>query len=254
MALLHLHRDWAHPPRASAPGLQVLPEDMLKLVPPSAPALIDALTHAILYDVHEVLSPLSVFCVRVRACVRACVWLLPECACLLATCVRSECARARLHSAGVCTAGRPDAVPPGRAQVLQLARRGGADRISLSERNYRMQRRACPISAMQRRAGPHERDASGAHLRRRSLSKPIAARAEGRRLVAPQQTMVTARAGGRTLLKVDVMTKRPLSLVDRQDAPWLWHSVCVCARARVRVLYDMLYSPGVLFSTQFAAQ
>ena len=42
---------------------------------------------------------------------------------------------------------------------------------------------------------------------------------------------MTARAGGRTLLKVDVMTKRPLSLVDRQDAPWLWHSVCVRARA-----------------------
>jgi hypothetical protein len=116
--------------------------------------------------------PLCFFCVRMRAC----VWLLPECACLLATCVRRECARARLHSAGVCTAGRPDAVPPGRAQVLQLARRGGADRISLSERNYRMQRRACPISAMQRRAGRHKRDASGAHLRRRSLSKPIAAR------------------------------------------------------------------------------
>ena len=125
---------------------------MLKLVPPSAPALIDALTHAILYDVHEVLSipPVCVLCSRacVRACVRTCVWLLPECACLLATCVRRECARARLHSAGVCTAGRPDAVPPGRAQVLQLARRGGADRISLSERNYTMQRRACPISAM----------------------------------------------------------------------------------------------------------
>ena len=154
---------------------------MLKLVPPSAPALIDALTHAILYDVHEVLSipPVCVSCSHacVRACVRACVWLLPECACLLATCVRSECARARLHSAGVCTAGRPDAVPPGRAQVLQLARRGGADRISLSERNYRMQRRACPISAMQRRAGRHKRDASGAHVRRRSLSMPIAARA-----------------------------------------------------------------------------
>ena len=69
---------------------------------------------------------------------------------------------------------------------------------------------------------------------------------------------MTARAGGRTLLKADVMTKRPLSLVDRQDAPWLWHSVCVRARVcvcvRVRVLYDMLYSPGVLFSTQFAAQ
>ena len=197
--------------------------------------------------------PLSVFRVRVRAC----VWLLPECACLLATCVRRECARARLHSAGVCTAGRPDAVPPGRAQVLQLARRGGADRISLSERNYRMQRRVCPMCAMQRRAGPHERDASGAHLRRRSLSKPIAARAEGRRLIAPQQAIVTACAGGRTLLKADVMTKRPLSLVDRQDAPWLWHSVCARARVcvvRVRVLYDMLYSSGVLFSTQFAAQ
>ncbi len=71
--------------------------------------------------------------------------------------------------------------------------------------------------------------------------------------------MVPARAGGRTLLKADVMTKRPLSLVDRQAAPWLWHSVCVRARAcvcvvRVRVLYDMLYSSGVLFSTQFAAQ
>ena len=64
----HLHRDWAHPPRTSAPGLQVLPEDMLKLVPPSAPALIDALTHAILYDVHEVLSIPPVFLLCSRAC------------------------------------------------------------------------------------------------------------------------------------------------------------------------------------------
>ena len=85
-ALLHLHRDWAHPPRASAPGLQVLPEDMLKLVPPSAPALIDALTHAILYDVHEVLSIPPVCVSFVFACVPVFGFCLNAPACLPHAC------------------------------------------------------------------------------------------------------------------------------------------------------------------------
>ena len=59
---------------------------MLKLVPPSAPALIDALTHAILYDVHEVRSipPVCVLCSR--ACVPVFGFCLNAPACLPHAC------------------------------------------------------------------------------------------------------------------------------------------------------------------------
>ena len=189
LALLHLHRDWAHPPRASAPGLGSPPARICTGTAGASRGHAEACAAVSTGSdrcahtrdsVRRARGAIDTPCLCfVFACVRACVPVFGFClnapACLPHACDVS--ARARLHSAGVCTAGRPDAVPPGRAQVLQLARRGGADRISLSERNYTMQRRACPISAMQRRAGRHKRDASGAHLRRRSLSKPIAARA-----------------------------------------------------------------------------
>ena len=147
----------------------MLPEDMLKLVPPSAPALIDALTQAILYDVHKVQSPLCFVFACVRACLRA-----PVCGSVricLPACLRACEMSPRAH---VFTP-RAFALQVDPMQFHQAVRKyySWHDVAARTELVYRSGIIGCNgVPALS-----HTRNAFGAHLRRPSLSKPTAARA-----------------------------------------------------------------------------